>query len=79
MRKVTTAQAKRDFQIAFLTKFRIERSPLNTGWLVILGEGLAEGFLVDAARKEQRVFKSLDGAVSALEDIGFNIDALFKG
>ena len=79
MIKVTTAQAKRDHSIGFLTYFRIERAPLNTGWLIVLGEGLSEGFLVDAARKEQRVFKSLDGAVSALEDIGFNIDALFKG
>ncbi|MDP1679082.1 MAG: hypothetical protein Q8L02_02995 [Candidatus Nitrotoga sp.] len=79
MRQVTTAQAKRDHSIGFLTYFRIERAPLNTGWLIVLGEGLAQGFLVDAARKEQRVFKSLDGAVSALQDIGFTIEALFKG
>ena len=78
MRKVTTAQAKRDYSIGFLNKFRIERAPLGTGWLVVLGEGLAEGFLVDAARKEQRVFKSLDGAVSVLEDIGFTIELLHK-
>ncbi|MDP1595172.1 MAG: hypothetical protein Q8L80_13135 [Gallionella sp.] len=79
MRKVTTAQAKRDHSIGFLTYFRLERAPLKSGWLIVLGEGLAEGFLVDAARKEHRVFKSLDGAVSALEDIGFTIEALFKG
>lgn len=79
MRKVTTAQAKRDYSIGFLNKFRIERALLDTGWFIVLGEGLAEGFLVDSARKEQRVFKSLDGAVSVLEDIGFNIDALFRG
>ena len=44
MRKVTTAQAKRDYSIGFLNKFRIERVPLESGWLIVLGEGLAEGF-----------------------------------
>lgn len=72
----TMAQAKRDFQIGYLTKYHIERAPLSTGWMLYLGEGNAAGWLVDARSKEARVFKTLDSVVSALESIGFEVSRL---
>lgn len=69
----TLGQAKRDFDLGYLTKYRIERSPMGEGWMVHLGEGNAAGWLVDARTKEPRVFKSLDSAVSTLEQIGFRV------
>lgn len=69
----TLAQAKRDFQIGYLTKYRIERAPVPPGWMLHLGEGNAAGWLVDARSKQPRVFKSLDSVVAALEDIGFSV------
>lgn len=72
----TMAQAKRDFQIGYLTTYRIDRSPLNEGWLLHLGEGNAAGWLVDARSKEKRVFKTLDSVVSAIESIGFEVNSL---
>lgn len=75
----TMAQAKRDFQIGYLTKWRIERAPMVDGWMIQLGEGNGRGWLADARSKEPRVFKSIDGAVSALEQIGFEMNLLYQG
>ena len=71
----TLAQAKRDFQIGYLTKFHIERAPMS-GWLLHLVEGNAAGWLVDARSKESRVFKTVDSVVSTLEAIGFEVNRL---
>lgn len=72
----TMAQAKRDFEIGYLTKYSLEREPMGNGWRVHLGEGMAQGYLSDARTKQPRVFKSLDSAVNALEDIGFKVHYL---
>lgn len=73
----TMSQAKHDFQIGYLTKYRIERVSMSVhDWMVILGEGNSESVLVDAQRKQIRLFKSIDGAVAALHDIGFEINLL---
>lgn len=77
----TMAQAKRDFEIGYLTTWRIERQPMNDGnlWRVHLGSGMGAGFLVDVRTKEPRVFKTLDAAANAVEEIGIKIVALFQG
>jgi len=77
----TIAQAKRDFEIGYLTQYRIERAPMQAepGWMVHLGQGMAAGWLVDARSQEPRVFKTLDAAVSSLVSIGFEVNALFQG
>ncbi len=72
----TMANAKRDFQIGYLTKYRIERAPISTGWMLYLGEGNAAGWLVEARTKEPRVFKTIDSVVSTLEAIGFQVNIL---
>ncbi len=71
----TIAIAKRDFQMGYLTKYRIERAPMD-GWLLHLGEGNAAGWLVDARSKTPRAFKTLDSVVSTLEAIGFRVQVL---
>lgn len=72
----TMAQAKRDFQIGYLTKFHIERTQMKEGWILHLGEGNAAGWLVDARSKEIRIFKTLDSVISAVESIGFEVNIL---
>ena len=73
----TMQQAKRDFEMGYLTKYSIEKTQLNiNAWRIILSQGNTLGVLVDARSKEQRYFKTLDGAVSTLEDIGFRVLAL---
>lgn len=79
MEGVTRAQAKRDFRIGWLTKWRIERLMGDSGWAVWLGEGAGAGWLVDAREKEPCVYRSLDAAVRALEDVGFQVGAVFQG
>ena len=63
--------------MGYLTKYSIEKTQLNiNAWRIILGQDNTLGVLVDARSKEQRYFKTLDGAVSTLEDIGFRVLAL---
>ena len=72
----TMAQAKRDYEIGYLTEWRITRSTVEPVWMLILGSGNSVGPLVDARTKHSRVFKTLDGLVSTLEQIGFEINEL---
>ena len=72
----TMSQSKRDFSLGYLTEWRIERSIIGSGWRVFLGSGNAAGWLVDARTKEPRLFKTLDAVVSALNEIGFEINQL---
>ena len=79
MSNATLAQAKRDFEIGYLTKFNLRRLPLaGLGWFVWLGEGNGAGWLVDARTKQPREFKTLDAAVSSLESIGFKVEELIR-
>lgn len=74
---LTVANAKRDFSIGYLRSFSILRDPLSSGWNVDIEDiNGRRSFLVDARSKTARVFKTLDAAVSALEDIGFKISSL---
>ena len=68
----TLAQAKAFFEAGFLSGYLIVRHH-DGGWFVDLGKS---GCIVDARTKTRRIFKSLDAAVSALEQIGFQVDAL---
>ncbi len=73
----TMAQAKRDFHIGHMESFHFER-PLwaNSGWIVQLKAGAMRGPLVASRGVDARVFKTLDAAVSAVEQIGFKVDYL---
>jgi len=76
----TMAQAKRDFSIGLLTDFHIQRVVMGSGWCVWLGgAGYHRGPLVDARSNKLREFKTLDAAVSALEQIGFKVEGALRG
>jgi hypothetical protein len=68
----TLALAKHDFETGALRHFSIARVPLSSYWCVQLG-GAPLGFLVDARSKERRLFKTVDAAVAAVEQIGFKV------
>jgi hypothetical protein len=74
----TMAQAKRDFMIGYLESYEIERAFIGQGWVVRFKGGTNRGPLVDARSHEARIFKTLDAAVVAIEQVGFRVDALFK-
>lgn len=76
----TMAQAKRDFEIGYLSGFTFWRSVAEgQPWTVGLRGGTASGHLVDARTKTTREFKTLDAAVRAVEEIGFECKALIPG
>lgn len=83
MASYTMAQAKRDFEIGYLTAYEVKRWDLVTagrsGWFIWLGRGNSAGWLVDARDREARQFKTLDAAVQALEQIGFKVESLRAG
>lgn len=49
---------------------------MSDEWAVYLGQGNSQGWLIDARTKGPRQFKTLDAAVSALKQIGFEINEL---
>lgn len=75
----TQSQARRDLKLGYLTRWRIDRASTDGCWVVMLGEGHSAGWLCETRNKALREFKSLDGAVSALQSIGFEINSLFQG
>lgn len=73
----TLDQAKRDRQLGYLVKYELHRQPLDrAGWSVLFSDGTNSGFLADARTKTTRVFKTLDAAVNAVEQVGFSVDLL---
>lgn len=74
----TLEYAKRDYEAGYLDTVFIDRFllPDSVGFVVMLGKGDKQGPLVDAREKKPRVFKSLDGAFSAVCAIGFRVDRL---
>ena len=76
--KYTIQQAKRDFELGYLKNYQVERCPmrLNQWRVYVFDLGDNQGVLVDFRTKNERHFKSIDAAVSALESIGFEINIL---
>lgn len=75
----TTLIAKNDFEIGQLSAFAIEKSPMDAGWVVLISGKTRGGYLSTARNpKEPRVFKTIDGAVIALEEIGFRVTRLTR-
>lgn len=65
--------ARHDVSTGAITSFAIERVPLGAGWVVALYGRKTAGYLATARKDEPRIFKVLDSAVSALEEIGFSV------
>jgi hypothetical protein len=78
MRKAQIKELKRDFELGHLKRFKIMKSILSTKiWTVQFFDSDNNNFyLVDARYQKTREFKSLDGAVSAVEEVGFEVNAL---
>jgi len=74
----TMAQAKRDFARGYLRGANIVRGIEPGKWNVFLltDQVIAKGFLVDARAGAPREFLTVGAAVSALEQIGFEVELL---
>jgi hypothetical protein len=74
---ITTPQAKREFELGYLTTWHIEKAPMAPTWQVWLGSGMSAGWLVSQRDKANpRQFKTLESAVSAIEEVGFKVGYL---
>lgn len=74
----TMEQARRDAAAGRVNGALLLRVPMSTGdWTVrLLGAKGDAGMLLDVKTLEPQVFSSLDGAVRALEQIGFSFTQL---
>lgn len=78
----TMAEAKKDFERGLLTGFQIFDSSAimknDQSWSVSFSSklGVEGGALVDARTKQDRVFKTLDAAASAVRSVGFRAQSL---
>lgn len=76
---MTMAEAKKAFQLGILKAFRVERAIglITVSFDVLVNGERSRAVLVDArSRNSARQFKTLDAAVSALEQIGFAVVVL---
>jgi hypothetical protein len=78
MRKATIKELKRDFELGYLKSYRIMKAGITIKiWNVqFMDVGNNPFNLVDARTKQTREFKSLDGAISAVEEVGFEINVI---
>lgn len=74
----TMEQARRDFALGRLTAVALLRVPMTAGdWSVRLSGAKGDaGMLLAVQTLAPQVFSSLDGAVAAIEQIGFRVDQL---
>ena len=72
---LTMAEAKKQFSLGSMTGYFIEFifGAYQVHFHMVVGKRPVDAVLVDARTKSPRQFKSLDGAASALEQIGFKI------
>jgi hypothetical protein len=78
MKKALIKELKRDFELGHLKQYKIMKSILSTKiWTVQFIDNDKNNFyLVDARTKQTREFRSLDGAVSAVEEVGFKVNII---
>jgi hypothetical protein len=74
----TMEQAKRDFASGRLTGATLVRVPMTTSeWTIrLFGAKGDAGTLLEVQTLQPRCFASLDGAVKALDQIGFSFNQL---
>lgn len=73
MSTITTAGAKSDFSRGLLTRFFINAAPMEKGWFITFFDKPSGQIvrLIDAHKKETRIFKTLDAAMCTIDLIGF--------
>lgn len=71
-------QAKRDFERGLLGEVRIVDTRIGTWAVQIIStlEADGTGWLIDAKKKQPRQMKTLDAAVEAVKQIGFQVSQL---
>lgn len=73
----TMEQARRDFSAGRLKTATLLRVPMSRDWTLRLeGAKGDSGMLLDVKNLEPQVFSSADGALKALEHIGFAFSQL---
>jgi hypothetical protein len=78
MRKALIKELKRDFELGHLKQYKIMKSVLSAKiWTIQFIDNDNNNFyLVDARTKQTREFKTLDGAISAVEEVGFEVNVI---
>jgi len=77
MYTVTLESAKVNFRLGYYRSYCFHRAVLVKGWQVGLSDGSNEIFLSASKTKfTPRVFVSLDSAISAVEQVGFEINLI---
>lgn len=80
MMNCTVADAKRDFQRGYLSRYIAAYLDSDDSWTVsLLSNSGSSGALVDARTKKPRHFKSFDSMIRTLREIGFNVQVVEGG
>jgi hypothetical protein len=75
---LTMADAKKQFALGIIKGYAIDRAMKQNvvRFSLQVDKQRSVGVLVDARTKQPRAFKTLDAAVSAIEQVGFSVGVL---
>lgn len=76
MNTLNMADAKKLFENNALSKWRIDKDALSEGWVLLIETKQGWATHTDARKNAVRVFKTIDGAVGAIREIGFQVLSL---
>lgn len=74
--KMNVAKAKEYYELDLIKRVGLVRDPLSTGWLVVLSdEDKGKSWDLRTARGDVRIFKTLDAAISTVEEISGRVSS----
>jgi hypothetical protein len=73
---MNVAKAKEYYELGLITRAGVVRDPWSTGWIVALSdEEKGKAWDLRTARGEVRLFKTLDAAISTIEEISGRVSS----
>lgn len=74
--QVNLAKAKEYYELNLINRIGLVRDPISGGWMLVLSdEDKGKSWELRTARDEVRLFKTLDAAVSTVEEISGRVSS----
>lgn len=74
--KMNLAKAKEYYELSLINRVGLVRDPISGGWMVVFSdEEKGKGWELRTARGDVRLFKTLDAAISTVEEISGRVSS----
>lgn len=76
-KQITISVAKDYFSLGVISRFQLLRPPMDIGWTLFIEGKSGNSWTLATSRNEVRVFKTLDAAASAIEEIAGRLETFY--